>query len=76
MLRHTLVTAQYKVASEHPLFLSMGHVVCCTTCSSGPVKTKMIFLRKAKEELQNIWFVDILRVYANHLQLICIPLQR
>ena len=47
MLRHTLVTALYKVASEHPLFLSMGHVVYCMTSSSGPVKTRVV-LKKGK----------------------------
>lgn len=40
MLHHTLVTVQYKVASAHPLILSMGHVVYCMTGSSGPVKMK------------------------------------
>ena len=50
MLRRTLVTVQYKVASEHPLILSMGHVVYCTTDSSGPVKMKKKYFKKAKGE--------------------------
>ena len=48
MLRHTLVTAQYKVASEHLLILSMGHVVYCMTCSSGPEKMKKEYSNKDK----------------------------